>query len=221
MRRRHLVRLALVAALILVGLALGHAGLLDVARAVAIAREYTQYWWLVPLLIFAQMLLFTFALAGSLFLWVAATLYEPPMATFILAAGGTLGGLGAYFFSGFLTADWKHRVENSRSYRLLQAQDNFFTLFAMRVFPGFPHSLVNYSAGILSANLTHFVAAAILGISIKSFIYARVIHGAATSLSLDLLLDFTILGPLVLLSLMSAVAVWINHRAAKNKALRG
>lgn len=221
MKRRHLTRLAMVAALILAGLALGHAGLLDAARAVAIAREYTQYWWLVPLLIFAQMLLFTFALAGSLFLWVAATLYEPPMATFILAAGGTLGGLGAYFFSGFLTADWKHRVENSRSYRLLQAQDNFFTLFAMRVFPGFPHSLVNYSAGILSANLAHFVAAAILGISIKSFIYARVIHSAATTLSLDLLLDPTILGPLVLLSLLSLVAVWINHRAAKNKALRG
>ncbi len=221
MKRRHLVRLGLIAALIVTGLALGHAGLFDVAQAIAIAREYTQYWWLVPLLILAQTLLFTFALAGSLFLWVAATLYEPPMATFILAAGGTLGGLGAYFFSGFLTADWKHRVENSRSYRLLQAQDNFFTLFAMRVFPAFPHSLVNYSAGILSANLVHFVAAAILGIGIKSFIYARVIHSAATSLSLDLLLDYKIIGPLVLLSLMSAVAVWINHRAAqKNKARR-
>ena len=220
MKQGHLVRLALVASLIVAGLALEYAGFLDVAQAIAFAREYTQYWWLVLLLILAQTLLFTFALAGSLFLWVAATLYEPPMATFILAAGGTLGGLGAYFFSGFLTADWKHRIENSRSYRLLQAQDNFFTLFAMRVFPGFPHSLVNYSAGILSANLMHFVAAAILGIGIKSFIYARVIHSAATSLSLDLLLDFTILGPLVLLSLLSAVAVWINYRAAQKNKIR-
>jgi len=213
--RRHRMRWLLVALLFSIGLWMEYAGLLDAARIVALAREYSQYWWLAVVLILAQVLLFTFALAGSLFLWVAATLYPPPMATFILAAGGTLGGLGAYFFSGFLTADWKHRIENSRSYRLLQAQDNFFTLFAMRVFPGFPHALVNYSAGILSANLLHFVVAAILGISIKSFIYARVIHSASSSLSLELLLDFTIWGPLVVLSMLSAVAVWINHRAAQ------
>ena len=217
MIRRHLFKLILVAVLIVIGLSMEYAGLLDAASIIDLARDYARHWWLVVVLILAQALLFTFALAGSLFLWVAATLYAPPMATFILAAGGTLGGLGAYFFSGFLTDEWKRRIENSRSYRLMQAQDNFFTLFAMRVFPGFPHSLVNYSAGILSANLTHFVVAAILGISIKSFIYARVIYGAASSLSLDLLLDFTILGPLVLLSLMSAVGVWINYRAGQKR----
>ena len=217
MIRRHLYKLILVAVLIVIGLSMEYAGLLDAASIIDLARDYARHWWLVVVLILAQALLFTFALAGSLFLWVAATLYAPPMATFILAAGGTLGGLGAYFFSGFLTEDWKRRIENSRSYRLMQAQDNFFTLFAMRVFPGFPHSLVNYSAGILRANLMHFVVAAILGISIKSFIYARVIYGAASSLSLDLLLDFTILGPLVLLSLMSAVAVWINYRAGQKR----
>ncbi|TNF90543.1 MAG: VTT domain-containing protein [Gammaproteobacteria bacterium] len=217
MIRRHLFRLILVAVLIVIGLSMEYAGLLDAASIIDLARDYARHWWLVVVLILAQALLFTFALAGSLFLWVAATLYAPPMATFILAAGGTLGGLGAYFFSGFLTEDWKRRIENSRSYRLMQAQDNFFTLFAMRVFPGFPHSLVNYSAGILRANLMHFIVAAILGISIKSFIYARVIYGAASSLSLDLLLDFTILGPLVLLSLMSVVAVWINYRAGQKR----
>ena len=217
MIRRHLLKLILVAVLIVIGLSMEYAGLLDAASIIDLARDYARHWWLVVVLILAQALLFTFALAGSLFLWVAATLYAPPMATFILAAGGTLGGLGAYFFSGFLTEDWKRRIENSRSYRLMQAQDNFFTLFAMRVFPGFPHSLVNYSAGILSANLMHFIVAAILGISIKSFIYARVIYGAASSLSLDLLLDFTILGPLVLLSLMSAVGVWINYRAGQKR----
>ncbi len=217
MIRRYRVRLLLVAALIIIGLWLEYAGLLDAASAIELARQYTEYWWLALVLILAQALLFTFALAGSLFLWVAATLYAPPMATIILAAGGTLGGLGAYFFSGFLTAEWRHRIENSRTYRLLQAQDNFFTLFAMRVFPGFPHALINYSAGILRANLLHFVVAAILGISIKSFIYARVIYNAATTLSLDLLLDFNILGPLIVLSMLSVVAIWINHRASQRR----
>ena len=83
-----------------------------------------QHWWLVLILILLQAILFSFALAGSLFLWIAAPLYPPPMATFILASGATLGGLGAYYFSRFVTADWKKRIESSRSYRLLHAREN-------------------------------------------------------------------------------------------------
>jgi uncharacterized membrane protein YdjX (TVP38/TMEM64 family) len=188
------------------------AGWFDAAQVLDFARGYAQHWWLVLILIAAQTVLFTFALAGSLFLWIAAPLYPPPVATFILAAGGTLGGIGAYYFSEFLTADWKQKIENSRSYKLLHAQDNFFTLFAMRVFPAFPHSLVNYSAGILNARLSHFIIAAILGISIKSYVYCRVIYSAASSLSVDVLLDVWIIGPLVLLSSVSAGVVYLNYR---------
>lgn len=198
--------------LITLGLAMEIAGLLDARQILAIAREYTQHWWLAVVLILAQALLFTFALAGSIFLWVAAPLYTPPMATFILAAGGALGGLGAYFFSNYLSHDWKEKVKDSRTYRMLQAQENFFTLFAMRVFPGFPHALVNYSAGILNARLSHFIVAAILGISIKSFIYARVIYSASASASPAVLLDLTVIGPLVVLSIFSAGGIFIKHR---------
>ena len=115
----------------------------------------------------------------------------------------------------YLTEEWRHRIENSHSYRLLRAQDNFFTLFAMRVFPGFPHAVVNYSSGILKASLSQFIIAAILGISIKSYIYARVIYNAASSLSLDVLLDVWILAPLVLLSAISAAAVYVNYRMGR------
>lgn len=215
MIQRHRTRLLLVALLATLGLYLEIAGWLDAARVLDFARGYAQHWWLILILIAAQAILFTFALAGSLFLWIAAPLYPPPVATFILAAGGTLGGLGAYFFSEYLTEDWKLRIENSRSYQLLHAQDNFFSLFALRVFPAFPHSLVNYSAGILNARLSHFIVAAILGISIKSYIYARVIYSAASSLSVDVLLDVWILGPLVLLSSISAGAVYINYRRSR------
>jgi len=215
MIQRHRTKLLLIALLVTFGIYLDLAGWLDVARLLEIARGYTQHWWLILILILAQTILFTFALAGSLFLWIVAPLYPPPVAAFILAAGGTLGGLGAYFFSEYLTADWKQRIENSRSYKLLHAQDNFFTLFAMRVFPAFPHSLVNYSAGILEARLSHFIVAAILGISIKSYIYARVIYNAASTLSVDVLLDVWILGPLVLLSVASAAGVYVNHRLSK------
>ena len=212
MIRRHAKKLIIVCLLITLGLVLEILGLLDARQLFAIAREYAQHWWLVPVLILAQIILFTFALAGSVFLWIVAPLYDPVMATFILAAGGALGGLGAYHFSGYLTEEWKARIHNSRSYKFLQAQDNFLSLFAMRVFPGFPHSLVNYSSGILNAKLSHFVIAAVLGIGIKSYIYARVINSATDTLSLDMLLDISVIGPLLLLSLISALGVYFNYR---------
>ena len=137
------------------------------------------------------------------------------MATFILAAGGTLGGLGAYFFSQRLTDDWIEKIEKSRSYKLLQKQDNFFTLFAMRVFPAFPHSLVNFSSGILKVKLSHFLAAAALGIAIKSYVYSRVIYGAASSASIDELFDPAIFGPLILLSVISIAVVLIKYRLSR------
>ncbi|MDH3633776.1 MAG: VTT domain-containing protein [Gammaproteobacteria bacterium] len=212
MIKKHRSKLIIAALLITLGLAMEIAGLLDARQILTVAREYAQYWWLAVVLILAQALMFTFALAGSIFLWIAAPLYTPPMATFILAAGGALGGLGAYFFSNYLSQEWKEKVKDSRTYRTLQAQENFFTLFAMRVFPAFPHALVNYSAGILNARLSHFIAAAILGISIKSYIYARVIYSASNSASPGVLLDLTVIGPLVLLSVISAAGVFIKHR---------
>ncbi|MDH3534467.1 MAG: VTT domain-containing protein [Gammaproteobacteria bacterium] len=215
MIQRHRTRLLLLALLIALGFYMQVSGWLDVRLILELARGYTQYWWLIVVLILAQSVLFTFALAGSVFLWIAAPLYPPPVATFILAAGGTLGGLGAYYFSEYLTEEWVDKIRKSRSYRLLRAQENLYTLFAMRVFPGFPHSVVNYSSGILRARLSHFVIAAILGISIKSYIYARVIYGAASSFSPELLLDITIIGPLILLSAISLALVFIDHKKKK------
>ena len=93
MIRRHFKKLVIVVLLITLGLVLEIAGLLDAWQLLTIAREYAQHWWLIPLLILAQTILFTFALAGSVFLWIVAPLYDPAMATFILAAGGALGAL--------------------------------------------------------------------------------------------------------------------------------
>lgn len=208
-----MAKLILILVLLTAGLILHLAGLLDAAYLLDLTRDLARGWWLVPVLILAQTLLFTFALAGSLFLWIVAVLYPPPLAALILAAGGTLGGLGAYFFSRYLTADWKHRIEASRGYRLLHSRGDIFSLFAMRIFPGFPHALVNYSAGILRARIDHFVIAAMLGIFIKSYLYARAIYPASNDLSLRVLLDFSILAPLLVLALLSLTAVAVTRGA--------
>lgn len=217
MLRRHARKLIIIAILICVGLLLEFAGLLDAEKMLQVARGYADQWWLVLVLILLQAVLFTFALAGSFFLWIAAPLYPPPMATFILAAGGTLGGIGAYWFSQRLTDDWIARIESSHTYRFLHKQDNFFTLFAMRVFPAFPHSLVNYSSGMLKVNLWSFIVAAILGISIKSYVYAQVIYGATTSSSLDELMQISTFGPLILISLLSLLGLLVKWKISQRK----
>jgi uncharacterized membrane protein YdjX (TVP38/TMEM64 family) len=208
----YIKKLFIVALLIVTGILLEVAGLLDAENMLGIAREYVDRWWLVLILILLQMFLFTFALAGSFFLWIVAPLYPPAMATFILAAGGTLGGVTAYLFSKRLTDEWIEKIEKSRTYKLLHKQDNFFTLFALRVFPGFPHSLVNYSSGILNVKLSHFIPAAILGVSIKSYMYSRVLYNASTSTSFEDLLDISIYGPLVSLSVFILIGVFIKYK---------
>ena len=208
----YIKKLIIVALLIVAGVLLEVAGLLDAEKMLSIAREYDDRWWLVLILILLQMALFTFALAGSFFLWIVAPLYPPAMATFILAVGGTLGGVTAYLFSKRLTDEWIEKIEKSRTYKLLHKQDNFFTLFALRVFPAFPHSLVNYSSGILNVKLSHFIPAAILGISIKSYIYSKVIYNTATYASFEDLLDISTYGPLILLSTIILIGVFIKYK---------
>ena len=202
----------IVALLITTGIALEVYGLLDAEKLLGIARGYADHWWFLVILILLQILLFTFALAGSFFLWIVAPLYPPATATFILAAGGTLGGITAYYFSRRLTDEWIERIENSHTYRILQKHDNFFALFALRVFPAFPHALVNYSSGILKVKPGHFIAAAISGLSIKSYIYSVIIYNATATASLDDLLDISTYGPLILLSTLTLAGVFIHYK---------
>ncbi len=115
-------KLLILAVFIAIGVVLQLSGLLDPGELIAIARQYADYWWLPVILVLLQVLLFTFALAGTVFLWVAAVLFPPLTASIILAAGATLGGVSAYYFSASLSDEWVHRVENSHVYKILRKQ---------------------------------------------------------------------------------------------------
>lgn len=218
MPRKYLQKLLILALLVAAGISMQVFDLLDPQELIRIGRDYADQWWLVAVIILLQILLFTFALAGSLFLWVAATLFPPATATFILAAGATLGGLSAYLFSAKLTEDWLNRVQTSHVYRLLDKQDKFFTLLAMRIMPAFPHALINYSAGMLRIKWRFFIPATIIGISAKSYIYARVIYNATSTDSLTELLDFSTYGPLLLISAFIITGLFIKYRLDKTRA---
>jgi uncharacterized membrane protein YdjX (TVP38/TMEM64 family) len=214
-----MVKLLILGVLITIGALLQLSGLLDPAKLIEIARQYADQWWLPMILVVLQVLLFTFALAGTVFLWVAAVLFPPLTASIILAVGATLGGISAYFFSATLSDQWVHRVENSHIYRVLHKQDNFFALLAMRIMPAFPHGLVNYSSGILKINLWYFVPATFIGIGLKSYVYAPIIYQAAGGASLNDLLDITTIGPLVLLSIVILGGVIVKYKRDQKQGI--
>lgn len=215
------VNIVAIALLIVIGSLVFRSGLLDTDWLLALARDYAEHWWLVLILVLVQVVLYTFALSGSYAVWVTAPLYSPATATMILAIGGTLGAISAYWFSRRLTEKWIARVERSRAYRLLQGHNHFFSLFALRVLPGFPHGLINYSSGMLKTSVVHFLSATLLAFTIKFYIYSAVIHKATEAAVKEKSLDLSALVPLILLSLLSFAGVFIRHRLDSKIARTG
>lgn len=170
--------LVVLAALVALGLAAHGSGLFDAGAALAWARGHAAQWWLPPALILLPVLLFTFALPGSPVLWLVAPLYLPLEAAAILTAGGVIGALAAYAFARRLTGASLQRLQASRGYRVLQRESGFLVLCALRLAPGFPHSVINYAAGTLRLPLAPFLASAAIGFAVKSWLYASIIHGA-------------------------------------------
>ena len=206
------VRYFLIALLFLGVAYLNHIGVLNMNNLLAEVRANSDSAWLILALILAQVILYTFALGGSYALWLVAPVYTPVNATAILAIGGTLGAISAYYFSREISDKWVQRIENSRTYRLLQGHNHFFTVFSIRVLPGFPHGLINYSAGILKCPPMHFVASSLAGFAIKFYLYSDLVYHATDAIANKKSFDIAALSPLILLSALSLIGVYVRHR---------
>lgn len=192
---------ALLAALVAIGLGAHFLELFAWREALDLARGYAPRWWLPLALILLQAVLFMFALPGSTVLWLVAPLYAPAASTLILAAGGSAGGLAAYWFARRLADESMAHLRASRGYRVLERESDFLVLCALRLVPAFPHSVLNYGAGILRLPLGRFLAAAAIGLGIKAYLYSSVIHHALEAADpADILRAETIL-PLIVLAL--------------------
>lgn len=205
--------LALLVMLLALGLAAQVAGLIDVRAALEWARGHTTQWWLAPALVVLQVVLFTFALPGSAVLWLVAPLFSPLAATAIMTLGGTLGALSAYGFARGLTGASLSHLRRTRGYRLLQQESGFLTLCALRLTPGFPNSVINYSAGTLRTPLPTFVAAAVIGLALKAWLYSQAINAALASGHPADLIDIAILGPLAAAAALAlGTHLWVRRR---------
>lgn len=205
----------LLAALIVLGIALEALAVVDWRLALEWARGRAGGWQLAAAIVAAQFLLYTFAQPGSALFWVAALVYPPPAATLILTAGGTSGAVGAYLLARRLTRFDPAQARQQRLYRLLERQGDFFTLCALRVLPGMPHSVINYASGMLALPLAHFLPATVLGLAVKSYLYASALGGAAGARSPADLVRLEVLGPLVLIALLLLLGRFALRRRAR------
>lgn len=210
-------RLLLLAGLLLVGFGLTGWQPLSLREVMAWGGMLAEHPAAVPLLIALQALLLALALPGTLMLWMIAPFYPPVTATIMLTLGSTLGALGAYLISAWLGDAWQPGPRGGRLKSLLARQSDLPTQLALRVLPGFPHSVVNYAAGTLGLALPTFLLAAVLGLAIKWSIYASAVHGLVQAGLGREELDWTVLAPLVILALLLLAGRAVKQRFERNR----
>jgi uncharacterized membrane protein YdjX (TVP38/TMEM64 family) len=173
--RQRWYRLAAVAALVAGGLFLTLWQPVSPETLLALGRACAGRPWAAVALVGLQAALLTLALPGSLMVWVVAPLYPPVVAALLLTAGSVAGALGAYSVARWAGAEWPPGPGKRRLVALLAHRGGFSTQLVLRLLPGFPHSVVNYGAGILGLPAGGFLAAAALGLAAKWLIYSAAI----------------------------------------------
>lgn len=202
-------------------LILGGAGLAvwvgDPAHLLALGDAIAGGPWATAALVVLMALMLTFALPGTLILWVIAPFHPPLVSIALLLLGSVSGALGAYWFSGRVGDSPRMAQRRSRRLvKLLKRRSGLATQLALRVLPGFPHSMVNYAAGVLRLPLGTFLLAAVLGLAVKWSVYATAVHEAADAVAAGEALHPQTLLPLFVLAALLLLGVvlqrWLTRR---------
>jgi uncharacterized membrane protein YdjX (TVP38/TMEM64 family) len=184
------------------------------------AETYAHLWWFPPLIITLKAVLYTFALPGSAMYWIAGILYKPAWATLIIVIGGVGGAVSAYYFSRSMSEDMEERITSSRFFSFLRSHSDFANLSAARTLPNFPHSIINYGAGILNISFRTFFFSTLIGFTAKGYLYASAIHHARIADNLSDVVKLETILPLLLLTLLFIIGKLIQKRVTGGGAGR-
>jgi uncharacterized membrane protein YdjX (TVP38/TMEM64 family) len=187
-------------ALVLGGLAFATWGPLQPADLLEHGRAVAGDPRVAVALVAINILLYVAALPGTVMIWAIAPFYHPALATLMLIVASTLGAIGAYFVAAWLGGRSLARMQDRTALQIMSRRGDFFTQCALRMLPGFPHSVVNYGAGFLHLPLLPFVGAAVIGLGVKWVVYTTAIYGLAEA-GADPLSPLTLV-PLVLLAVL-------------------
>lgn len=169
-------RLLLLVGLLALGVVLEYAGVLDRARLHGLLETVAGRWWTPAALVAAMTAAYALALPGSALILPTALLFSPVPAAAIIAVGGALGAIAAYPLARHLGASWADDAAASPVFRLLQRNSDLFTLCGLRVLPGFPHSAINYGAGLLRVSPAVVLVSAAFGLAVKGYLYASAVQ---------------------------------------------
>jgi len=197
---REMVKGLLLILILVVGIVLQAVGVIDLSGVHAWLAAYAAHWWAPVLLVALMTVLYAFALPGSTLMLVAGVMYSPLWATGCTVLGGVFGGLAAYRVVRLLSREWVRRYADSPLFRIMQEHAGFLLLSALRILPGFPHSVINYSAGMLRVNRWVFIASTALGHAVKGFVYTSAMYHATHVESEADALSWQTLWPLIALS---------------------
>jgi uncharacterized membrane protein YdjX (TVP38/TMEM64 family) len=205
---KDLIKLMILPGVLLAGILAQQMGYIDLADKLEKFEAIAQLWWMVVVVVLIQAVLYMLALPGSLLVISLAAVYPPWAGTMLVVAGGVLGSLAAYFFSAWLSPVWTSRIARFKGYQLLKQNSGFLQLFALRCFPGFPHSIINYSSGILKVNLRPFLLSTALGYAFKGYIYCSAVYHATHIQESGQTISFATLLPLFSLVALSMMGIW-------------
>ncbi len=188
----------------------------EVLALMAYGERFVTHPATLTLVILTQALLFTLGLPGSVMLWVVAPFMHPIKATLVLVVGSLAGCLGAYWFAHRLGSSTRDSLEEKAAYRILRRHSDAFTQCALRLLPGFPHSVVNYAAGTLALPLTGFIIAIVVGMGLKWALYSSAIYALVEAGEGDLQLGFWQLSPLLGLAVLLILGRFAANRIKAN-----
>lgn len=209
--RRHWAGL-LLGLLILAGLVLASWHTRELAQFIDWGERIADLPVAIVAAVLLMAVLFTFALPGSLMLWVIAPFHSPLVSVTMLVIGSVAGAFGAHRFSHRVGKRWSPGKNAERMVALLGKRSDLLTQTALRVFPGFPHSFVNYAGGVLELPLGPFLLAALLGLTVKWTVYATAIHGAVEAIETGDALQLGTVLPLFVLAGLLLLGALVRRR---------
>ncbi|MGY6587171.1 MAG: VTT domain-containing protein [Wenzhouxiangella sp.] len=166
-------------------------------------------------ILLVMVIMFTFGLPASFGLWLIAPFQPPVVSTLLLVIASVLGALGGYLVSRRLRGDWKPTGFSRKVVDLLEKRSDWATQMALRILPGFPHSVVNFAGGLLLLPLTIFLLSATIGLTIKWAVYATAVYGLVDAVESGDAIEASAIVPLIVLSaLLIAGAVWRSRLQA-------
>jgi len=180
--------------------------------AVERIRELGDHPLAALLIILAMAGAWTFALPGSIFFFITPLLYPPLEAAVIITIGSMAGTMTGYSAARFIGGPWFERFRESRVTRFMSRHSTFGMIFTLRIVPASQHGILNYSAGLLKIGFVKFLAATVLAIAIKGFLYATAIQQSVGATNVREALNIETVSALIALALLGITGHVIQRR---------